>query len=82
MIDEALISAAKRDIEKLTREKMMAQLCEEDRELMRKYPKHTLAAAKLIDATPVNPPVAGYTSGFEKIVAQERGNCHLSGDHT
>ena len=71
------LSAAKRQLAK-----MNANLTDEDRELMKKYPRHTLEQAREIDAT--QPPCAalGFTSGFQKIIAQERGNFHLSGDHT
>jgi hypothetical protein len=71
------IAEAKRQLAKLN-----PTLSMEDQLLMKKYPRHTLAEAREIDATP--PPCAalGFTSGFEKIVAQERGNFHLSGDHT
>jgi hypothetical protein len=71
------IAEAKRQLAKLN-----PTLSMEDQLLMKKYPRHTLAEAREIDATP--PPCAalGFKSGFEKIIAQERGNFHLSGDHT
>jgi hypothetical protein len=59
-----------------------------DRELLRKYPKHTLEQAREIEATGPQMPKdhrvqsLGYVSGFDLIVGQERGNYHLSGDHT
>ena len=59
-----------------------------DRELLKKYPKHTLEQAREIDATGPQMPKdhrvqsLGYVSGFELIVAQERNNISLGGDHT
>jgi hypothetical protein len=54
----------------------------EEQELAKKYPRHTLAEAREIEGTP-RPSWEGYSSGFEKIVYQERnGNHPLSGDHT
>ncbi len=55
---------------------------------MKKYPRHTLEQAREIDSTPRSIPLGhpgqdlGYTSGFDKLIAQERGHFHLSGDHT
>jgi hypothetical protein len=46
MIDPDLIAAAKAELAKL-------HLSPEDRKLLKKYPKHTLAAARLIDSTPL-----------------------------
>jgi hypothetical protein len=63
-------------------------LSEDDRHLLRKYPKHTLEQAREIDAVgqrlPSDPRMQdlGFVSGFDKILGQERGNYHLSGDHT
>lgn len=82
MIDPELIAAAKRDMDRLRLRAAIENLSPEDRMLMMKYPKHTLAAARLIDSTPTPHVETGYTSGFEKLIAQERGNFHLSGDHT
>jgi predicted RNA-binding Zn-ribbon protein involved in translation (DUF1610 family) len=57
------------------------KLSEADRVLLTRYPRHTLAQAREIDSA--RPYMCeGITSGFEKIIAQERGNFHLSGDHT
>ena len=56
-------------------------LSEDDRHLLRKYPKHSLEQARAIEAT-ARQSWDGYTSGFDKIVAQERGNIPLGGDHT
>jgi hypothetical protein len=63
-------------------------LTKEDRELLKKYPRHTLEQAREIEATGPTVPKQhhgqelGFVSGFERIVGQERGNYHLSGDHT
>lgn len=82
MIDPRLISAAKRDLARIRANGDTTKLSDEDRALLRRYPKSTLAAARLIDNAPLQHGIPGYSSGFEKIVAQERGNFHLSGDHT
>ena len=53
-----------------------------------KYPRHTLEQAREIDATGPTVPnqhdgqSLGFISGFELLRHQERGNYHLSGDHT
>ena len=78
---------AKQAAAKLLRDRAPG-LNESDRHLLRKYPKHTLEQAREIDA--VGPTVPnrhsgqdlGFVSGFDKILGQERGNYHLSGDHT
>lgn len=80
------IAAAKRALAKMR--PPTTGLSPENVALMKKYPRHTLEQAREIDAAlpevPPNHPgqELGYTSGFEKIIAQERGNFHLSGDHT
>ena len=59
-----------------------------DRELLRKYPKHTLEQAREIEATGPQMPKdhriqsLGFVSGFERIIAQERNGISLGGDHT
>jgi hypothetical protein len=61
---------------------------QEEHDLAKKYPRSTLEQAREIDATgpqmPSDPKLQdiGFVSGFERIVGQERGNYHLSGDHT
>ena len=78
---------AKQAAAKLLRDRAPG-LSEADRHLLRKYPKHTLEQAREIDAVgqrlPSDPRLQdiGFVSGFELIVAQERGNYHLSCDHT
>ena len=68
--------------------KLKPTMTEADKLLMKKYPRHTLEQAREIDSAlpsvPLNHPGQdlGFVSGFEKIIAQERGNFHLSGDHT
>ena len=58
-----------------------------DRCLLQKYPRHTLEEAREIESTclpmPADPKLQliGFVSGFEMIMAQERG-CNLWGDHT
>lgn len=52
-----------------------------DKLLAKKYPRHTLEQAREIDGAK-SPAVRGYSSGFEKIQAQERGCYHLGGSHT
>jgi hypothetical protein len=59
-----------------------------DRELLRKYPKHTLEEAREIDAAGPSVPKQhpsqdlGFVSGFERILAQERNGISLGGTHT
>jgi hypothetical protein len=82
MIDPELIAAAKAEIAELKNQSALAQLSDEDRELMRKYPKHTLAAARLIDSTPAPRGLTGCRSAFYLIRLQETSNFHISADHT
>jgi len=78
---------AKQAAAKLLRDRAPG-LSEDDRELLRKYPKHTLEEAREIEATGPTVPKQhqgqdlGFVAGFDKILGQERGNYHLSGDHT
>ena len=53
MIDPDLIAAAKQQLAKHNIDRLTASLPLADRELLKKYPKHTLAAARLIDSTPL-----------------------------
>lgn len=53
MIDPALIAAAKKQLAKMQLDAITRFLPPDDRLLLMKYPKHTLAAARLIDATPL-----------------------------
>ena len=53
MNNPALIAAAKRQLAKHNTAMLNANLPLADRALLKKYPKHTLAAARLIDATPL-----------------------------
>ena len=76
------LAEAKAAIDKLRRENLISSMSKEDQELMRKYPKHTLEAARMIDATPLTPCVCGCRSAFDIIRLQETGNFHISGDHT
>jgi hypothetical protein len=58
-----------------------------DQCLLQKYPRHTLEEAREIESTCLSIPTnsklqpIGFVSGFEMIMAQERG-CNLWGDHT
>lgn len=58
-----------------------------DQCLLQKYPRHTLEEAREIESTCLSIPTnsklqpIGFVSGFEMIMAQERG-CNLLGDHT
>jgi hypothetical protein len=83
MLTPEELAAAKRALAKGGRPPMNT-LSREDQNLLQKYPRHTLEQAREIDGTPAPgcPIMLGITSGFEKIIAQERGNFHLSGDHT
>jgi hypothetical protein len=84
---EREMKLAKQAAAKLLRDQAPG-LSEADRHLLRKYPKHTLEQAREIDAVgqrlPSDPRLQdlGFVSGFDKILGQERGNYHLSGDHT
>jgi len=84
---EREMKLAKQAAAKLLRDRAPG-LSEADRHLLRKYPKHTLEQAREIDAAgqrlPSDPRLQdlGFVSGFDKILGQERGNYHLSGDHT
>jgi hypothetical protein len=81
------IALAKQAAARLLRDRAPG-LSETDKWLLRKYPKHTLEQAREIEATGPQMPTdhriqsIGFVSGFEQIVAQERGNYHLGGDHT
>jgi hypothetical protein len=77
------LEKAKAAIDKLRRENLISTMSKEDQELMRKYPKHTLAAAREIDATPLDCPMSGLRSAFDLLRLQETGRpIHISGDHT
>jgi hypothetical protein len=84
---EREMKLAKQAAAKLLRDRAPG-LSEADRELLRKYPKHSLEQAREIEATGPQMPKdhriqsLGYVSGFELIVAQERNNISLGGDHT
>jgi hypothetical protein len=81
------IALAKQAAAKLLRDRAPG-LSEADRHLLRKYPKHSLEQAREIEATGPQMPKdhriqdIGFVSGFERIVAQERNNISLGGDHT
>jgi hypothetical protein len=81
------IALAKQAAARLLRDRAPG-LSETDKWLLRKYPKHTLEQAREIESTGPTVPKQhdgqslGFVSGFERIVGQERGNYHLSGDHT
>jgi hypothetical protein len=53
MIDPDLVTAAKAQLTKMKLDAITRNLPLADRELLKKYPKHTLAAARLIDSTPL-----------------------------
>jgi len=78
---------AKQAAAKLLRDRAPG-LSESDRHLLRKYPKHFLEQAREIEATGPTVPKQhqgqdlGFVSGFELIVAQEKNNISLGGDHT
>jgi hypothetical protein len=84
---EREMKLAKQAAAKLLRDRAPG-LSESDRHLLRKYPKHSLEQAREIEATGPQMPKdhrlqeLGYVSGFELIVAQERHNISLGGDHT
>ena len=49
------------------------QYTKEEMALMKRYPRHTLQQAKEIDASQADDAGGGYTTGFERILWQERG---------
>lgn len=49
-IPAELIEAAKRDLIEMKKKAELAKLSDADLELLRRYPNHTLAAARLIDS--------------------------------
>jgi hypothetical protein len=77
---------AKRAARRLLRDKAPG-ISYGDQCLLQKYPRHTLEEAGEIESTcppmPADPKLQpiGFVSGFEMIMAQERG-CNLWGDHT
>jgi len=77
---------AKRAARRLLRDKA-PDVNHGDQCLLQKYPRHTLEEAREIESTclpmPADPKLQpiGFVSGFEMIMAQERG-CNLWGDHT
>lgn len=81
------LQLAKQAAAKILRDQAQG-LSDADRELLRKYPKHSLEEAREIEATGPTVPKQhdgqslGFISGFEQLRHQERGNYHLSGDHT
>ena len=50
MIDPKLLAAAKADMARLQMDELTRDMTPADRLLRMKYPKHTLAAARLIDS--------------------------------
>ena len=84
---EREMKLAKQAAAKLLRDKAPG-LSYRDRELLKKYPKHTLEQAREIEATGPQMPFdhrlqdLGFVSGFERLLTQERGNMPPGGDHT
>ena len=76
-ITDKEIELAKKAIEHLK----YAHLSPEDAMLAKKYPKHTLAAARYIDSAPDARPLTGCRCAFELIQLQERSNFHLTDTH-
>jgi hypothetical protein len=78
---------AKKAIAKLLRQ-VDPNLSESDKELLAKYPRHTLEEAREIDATRSPIPLRhsdqdlGFVSGFELLRKQESNNLQITGDHT
>lgn len=87
LTDEEL-SAAKRQLlrvsERLANSKRLndPSLSAEDRELVRKYPRHTLEAARLIEATPCRNGIPGNRDSHYLIRKQETHCLQINGDHT
>ena len=61
MITPEELAAAKAQLAKHNIDRITRNLPEDDRELLKKYPKHTLAAARLIDSVQSpRPPLLGH----------------------
>ena len=86
--EAALSMAADSLLRQQIKSASLPSLTKEEQALLKKYPRHTIEQAREIDATGPTVPKQhqgqelGFVSGFERIVGQERGNYHLSGDHT
>lgn len=82
MIDPDLLAAAKVQLAKHNIDRLTRNLPEDDRALLKKYPKHTLAAARLIDSTPLCrgtllPDQIGHTPGEDFSSLQWQANGEL-----
>jgi hypothetical protein len=74
------LALAKRAAVKYLRDKAPG-LSDEDRELLRRYPRHTLEQAREIFDCMSPTSGGGFTDGFTKIRLQEYGH-KLGGEHT
>jgi len=57
-------------------------LSEADRKLIKKYPRHTLEAARLIDSTPLASGIPGNRDSFYLIREQETNGLQIKESHT
>ena len=80
MIDPKLLAAAKADMARLQMDELTRDMTPADRLLCMKYPKHTLAAARLIDSAPCcgSVPLPGQVmheagEDFQRLQWQESG---------
>jgi|APGre2960657373_1045057.scaffolds.fasta_scaffold17276_2 hypothetical protein len=65
----------------LLKTKTIDEITQEEAILRMRYPLHTIEEAREIEACCEHPPQSGYVSGFDKLMAQERGR-NISGYHT
>lgn len=76
MIDPALIAAAKKQLARHQTAMQNKNLPEDDQQLLRMYPKHTLAAARMIEsAQAARPPRPGHVihdAGEDFMVLQRQ----------
>ena len=79
MIDPKLIAKAKAELEKIKREEGLSPA---DKELLRRYPKHTLEAARLIDSTQSACGIPGCRCAFDLIRLQEVEGYKITDEHT
>lgn len=87
-ISEIELAAAKRQLARMREKQINAErendptLSEADRELIKKYPRHTLEAARLIDSTPLASGIPGNRDSFYLIREQETNCLHIKESHT
>ena len=87
-LTEKEMALAKRKLQRMREEQILAyrmsdpDLSASDRELMARYPRHTLAAARLIDNAPLEHGIPGNRDSFYLIRKQETDGITIGGSHT